>query len=170
MGRNGSRRRKAAGKEEGEGGESRNRRWGRAFVPPPSCSFISEASEMVCTPHTSSFGLPDVNEAVCIPHTILFDLPDTSEVVCIPHTISLDLPNPNEVVCIPHTVSFGLPDANEPCASHTLLCSSVFIPPYHLGGIFYQQQSGGVMDITLPRFHFIQPPNAGGFFLFLQHR
>ena len=118
-----------AGKEEGEGGR---------LCPPPSCSIVSKASETVCTPHTDSFGLPDTNEAVCIPHTISFDLPDTSEVVCVPHTISLDLPNPNKAVCIPHTVSFGLPNANEQCASHTPLRPSVFIPPYHLGGIFYQ--------------------------------
>jgi hypothetical protein len=133
--RNGSRR----GKEPGEGGGGRRRKrkprvGRRAFVPPPSCSVVSEASETVCTPHTGSFGLPDANEAVCILHTGSFDLPDASEAVCIPHTVSHDLPDTNEAVCIPHTVSFGLPDANERCTSHTPLRSSVFIPPYRLGG------------------------------------
>jgi hypothetical protein len=107
---------------EGEGGGGRGRKekpWvgRRVFVPPPSCSIISEASEAVCIPHAISFGLPDTNEVVCIPHTILFGLLDA-----------------NKVVCIPHTVSFGLPHVNEQCAAHTLLCSSSFIP-HHLGGI-----------------------------------
>jgi len=107
----------------------------RAFVPPPSCSVISEDSEAVCVPHAVSFGLPDANEAVCNPHAVSFGLPDANEAVCNPHTVSFDLPDANEAVCNPHAVSFRLPDANEWCATHTLLRSSSFIPPIVWGGI-----------------------------------
>ena len=90
----------------------------RAFVPPPSCSVVLEASEAVCNPHTISFGFPDANEAACIPHAASFDLSDA-----------------NETVCNPHSVLFGLPDVNERCATHTPLGSSFFYPPQTMGGI-----------------------------------
>ena len=69
--REGPRERKGRGNPGGAGR--------RVFVPPPSCSIVSEASEAVCTPHTSLFDLPDVNEVVCIPHTTSFGLLDTNK-------------------------------------------------------------------------------------------
>ena len=70
--------RKGRGQEKEKGGETLEVER-RVFVPPPSCSIISEASEVVCTQHSSLFNLPDVNEVVCISHTILFGLPDIDE-------------------------------------------------------------------------------------------
>ena len=104
-------------------------------MPPPSCSVVLEASEVVWIPHATSFDLPDASKAVCNPHTISFSFPDANEVACIPHAASFDLSDANEMVCNPHSVSFGLPDANEQCATHTPLGSSFFYPPQTMGGI-----------------------------------
>ena len=62
------------GKRRGKEAKGKLRVGRRAFVPPPSCSVVSAASEMVCTPHTGSFGLPDANERCAIPHTAPFEL------------------------------------------------------------------------------------------------
>ena len=107
----------------------------RAFVPPPSCSIVLEASEAACGIHTTSFNLPDASEAVCNPHTVSFGFPDANEAACIPHAASFNLSDANETVCNPHSVLFGLPDVNERCATHTPLGSSFFYPPQTMGGI-----------------------------------
>ena len=54
-------------------------------MPPPSCSIVPEASEMVCNPHAAFFDLPDPNEAVCNPHIVSFGLADVNE-QCATHT------------------------------------------------------------------------------------
>ena len=149
----------------------------RAFVPPPSCSIVLEASEVVWIPHATSFDLPDASKAVCNPHTVSFGFPDANKVACIPHTASFNLPARQ---CA-HTVLFGLPDANEQCATHTPLSLSFYPPPSFggdsskerggmkshatsfelnyspptIGGILYQQPWGGVMDIMPPQFYFV---------------
>ena len=134
-------------------------------MPPPSCSVISEASETVCTPHTSSFGLPDANEVVCIPHTISFDLPDTSEVVCPTHHLAqpskpkrggvhpthhLLWPSRYEqAVCIPHTAPF----------KH-------FYPPLSFGGDFLSTTMGWCDGYHAAPISFHSTPRCWGVFPF----
>ena len=77
----------------------------REFVPPPSCSIISEASKVVY-----------------VPHTILFDPLNTSKAVCNPHTISFGLPNANDW-CATHTL-LHLSSFIPPCHSGGILSSN----------------------------------------------
>jgi hypothetical protein len=86
--RNGSRR----GKEPGEGGGGRRRKrkprvGRRAFVPPPSCSVVSEASETVCThtPARSAFQTRTRRCASYTPARSTFQMPARR---CASHTPS----------------------------------------------------------------------------------
>ena len=134
-------------------------------MPPPSCTIIPEASEVVCNPHTVSFALPDVNEAVWIPHTALFGLPDADE-QCASHTLL------HSSFFIPLIIWGGFFPAmgkTRWCEIHTPPHSSWIIPPQQRG-ILYRQQWDSMKISCRPNFILFNPPNNGGFSFFAVQR
>ena len=136
----------------------------RAFVPPPSCTIVPEASKVVCNPNTVLFDLPDANEVVCILHTALFGLPDANErcVGCTPLCSSFFIPFIVWGGFFPATAKTRWREIHMP--PHLS-----WIIPSNDRGILYQQQRGSMISCH-PNFISFNPPNNGEFSFFAVQR